>query len=742
MSVRSPNSHAEVDILSVFGALRRWLPRLLIVSVLAGAATYGILSTIAPSYVSEAQIALVEPSTNPFPSGDAQNRNTSSSRRRLDKEAVNTHVRALQAPELLLRVAGELNLAEQPEFNAARGPVDRFSRLMRATGLDGPVASETDEDRVLAAVSSRLQVSVARESRYISIAFSATDPALAARFANKLADLYRKSLVERPVRETSNVVAALQPKIRNLSNEVIAADAAVERFRARTTQFRERGAAASIDARQIASLTGELTRAETKMADSRAKWQTAVELARSGSAEALPQVQKSVVFQGLIAQRVRLERAVSEASATLLPAHPRMRQLNADLAALRRSIAREVAQVVRGLEKAYRAEEARVAGLKRQIASAKTKVVASSGQEAELKALELAAASKRAELQRLQRQLEDNRTLVVTKSVPVEATVISGARPSGVPVFPKKGSLSALAMAATFLIGLAVAIASEVAGQVRLAGRDPELNHVAHVAPKMAMDRDRLNQAVDGNPSGRADTVSRPTTKVARAQKFVSPSKRTPTMSRVNGRPGALTDIASALQARERDGAGLRSMIVGADPTIDGRAEALTVAEILRAGGQSVLIIDWDLSGNGSPMLTGVSGSAGVSDLLTGAAALDDVITALVDSTVHVLPAGSGSSANEKPDTDDLNMLLDALDDVYDQVIITGCFADCLDLFETIQGRFDAAAAVYNVDDEVPTSRTAENSFLGFDVTDIVVYNFQRSRLTDADARLVGSGVA
>ena len=61
-------------------------------------------------------------------------------------------------------------------------------------------------------------------------------------------------------------------------------------------------------------------------------------LTYAGNAESLPDVQKSPLIQNLVQQRVRLQRQLSELSATLLPAHPRMRQIRADLDGLERQI--------------------------------------------------------------------------------------------------------------------------------------------------------------------------------------------------------------------------------------------------------------------------------------------------------------------------------------------------------------------------------------------------------------------
>ena len=101
-----------------------------------------------------------------------------------------------------------------------------------------------------------------------------------------------------------------------------------------------------------------------------------------------------------------------------------------DLPGLKRQITAEVQKVVQGLEKDVAAVALKVDVVNRQLAVLKTKVVDQSGNEANLKSLDSIAKSKRVELERLQKQLEDNRTVVNTRQVPVEAQLISRARPN------------------------------------------------------------------------------------------------------------------------------------------------------------------------------------------------------------------------------------------------------------------------------------------------------------------------
>ena len=173
---RLPPSEPDLQLSSLWSDVRRGLTPLLFSTALVGAGCYGVLSLMASRYTSEAQLQIVAKSTNPFP----DNRPGGESTPRLDKEAINTHARALMAPDLLLKVADDLKLRQLSEFNSARGSVDTWTALLRLAGMAGPRDGESEEDRVLGVVSRQLEVAAVKDSRYIPIRFTSTDPKLSA----------------------------------------------------------------------------------------------------------------------------------------------------------------------------------------------------------------------------------------------------------------------------------------------------------------------------------------------------------------------------------------------------------------------------------------------------------------------------------------------------------------------------------------------------------------------------------
>jgi succinoglycan biosynthesis transport protein ExoP len=684
-----PASPDDIDLVALGTAVRRVLPKLVVATLLVGLASFVALSMLTPKYASQAQIEIISKGLgNPFePRRDSSTPELVSVR--MDKEAIATHVRALQSNDLALKLAVDLKLAARPQFNSTlveRGPVGRTLRLI---GLAGPRAGETEEDLVLGAYYEALRVYQIKDTRGIMIDFRSSDPKLAADAANKLAELYRDDLSQRTVSESADARAKLAPQIKKLAEEVAEAEAEVTRFRGQSNIFDGGRDKTGLNEQQLAELNGELTKVATVRAETEARAREAREIAARGAGETLPDVQKSQLVPRLVEQRVRVERQIAELSATLLPAHPRMKQLNADLAGLNRQIRTEVGKIVDGLEREARVSAMREEGVRRSLDEAKKRVISSGGDDVKVRALESLAKSKRAEFERLQTQLEAARTTSDARTVPVEVQIVSRARPSSEKAWPKVGMITLLAMVATLLLGLAFVVTRELFGMARQAPATAAL--------------------------ARSDSES------------ASPGAPAVTTTRT------MPSVARHLTAKAKGRTGFRTLVIGQPASTNAGRVAIELARQLARAKQQVILLDWSLDGVGLAPQLGVSPTLGITDVLSGRASFEDVIERLSRSEGHVIAAGSSvAGTTAAKDKDRVNMLLDALDDAYDHVVIAGGREAVRDLFATIEGRIDAGVVV--ADGE---GVTAPGSFLGFNVADLDVIRYEPNTPDHGEADLL-----
>ncbi len=735
----------DIDLRSLWQTAVRSLPRLMLIGLLLGGLTYGALGLIAPRYVSETQLAIESKSTtNPF--ADPSRGYSDSVAVRMDREAVNTHVRALMSTDLGERIVREMKLAEYAEFNPLIGPPDAMSALLRRIGIGKPRPGISAEERALDAYFERLDVYAVRDSRFIGVRFASIDPELAARVANHIAETYREHLAHQSLTETDEVQQALAPKIARLAEEAASAEAEVEKFRGEANIFKGGQQATGLNEQQLAELNAELTRVQTARSEAEARANQAREMQKSGSAETLADIQKSPLIQNLVQSRVRVERQISELSATLLPGHPRMRQLSADLAGLKRQIGSEVSKIVDGLGKEARVAAAREDAIKKSVEEIKARIVNAGPEEAKLRSLEADARSKRAELDRLRAQYEGNRVRADdSRTIPVEAQIVSTARPSSTPVFPKKSASALLVAVATVLIGLALVVTRGL-----LAGT------VVARAPSRAAGRARRDIAVPAlpeppvrrapPPTPAKPTHSRPTHARPTPQRAEPPRQAAqPATTDPSPRPApveppvqqrlaatALANpeaLAQRLEAMRKSGlSGTRTLLAGNADSFTLAAEAAAVGRALAAKGLTVMLIDWSLDGSGIAEPLGQPAWPGFAELLDGKVGFEDIVSALSDSDVQLIPSGQWESADPASlDAASLNFALDALDDVYEHIIVVARTEPAKILFETIEGRFDTGVILADKGDERAAAEPG-GTFLGFEVDGISIFTLSAAK--------------
>jgi uncharacterized protein involved in exopolysaccharide biosynthesis len=677
MRTQIPASPDDIDLAALGTAVRRVLPKLLIATLAIGVVTAGGLSMLTPKYASQAQIEIISKGLgNPFePRRDTSTPELVSVR--MDKEAIATHVRALQSSDLALKLAADLKLATRPEFNSTLVERGTIGRSLRAIGLVGPRAGESEDELVLTAYYDALRVYQIKDTRGITIDFRSGDSKLAADIANKLAELYRDGLSQRSVLESQDAGAKLAPQIKKLAEEVAEAETEVTRFRGQSNIFDGGRDKTGLNEQQLSELNAELTRMATGRAETEARAREAREIAARGAGETLPDVQKSQLVPRLVEQRVRVERQIAELSATLLPAHPRMKQLNADLAGLNRQIRGEVDKIVDGLEREVKVSAMREDGVRRRLDEAKRRVVNAGGDDVKLRALESIAKSKRAEFERLQTQLESTRTTSDAHTVPVEVQIVSRARPSSEKAWPKVGMITLLAMAASVLLGLAFAVTRELFGMARPA------------------------------PAAATFTGS--------GIETMSPAVATVTTAR------SMPSVAHHLIAKAQGRTGFRTLVAGEAAGASAGTVAIELARQLARQKRQVILLDWSLDGVGLAPELGVSPTLGITDVLSGRASFEDVIERLSRSEAHVIAAGSSvAGTTAAKDKDRVSMLLDALDEAYDHIVITGSYEAVRDLFTTIEGCIDAGVVVAGA-----TAGQVAGNFLGYNVADLDIIRYE-----------------
>lgn len=686
----------KTEIPTVWRSIRQALPLLLLAGISAGAITFGVLSRVQPQYTSEAQIQLVTAADEGTP-------NTSPVRwsRQQDKLAIEAHVRAIMSSDLAAEVIEQEFLTGNPEFNdAQRGP-GLLSRLKGPLGLAGPLRAKPRQVRVLDAYYKRLKVLAAEDGRLISIRFTSSDPQLAANVSNRLAEAYIVFLKRRVDSRATLLQQDLQRKIAALTKEVAEAEVAVERFRGLAAIFNKAPDSTASNSKELDALRQELSSARSARATAAARVEDAREMVALGNSADLPEVQKSPLIQNLIQQQVRLEKRITELTATLLPEHPHMRRLRAELEGLKRQTNREIKKVLATLEK-----KAAIAGRRMEEAQARLDEMGShlslSGDDAvQVRQYEEIAESKRAELARLEQRLEASRAPNESRSAPLPAAITMPARPSSNPSWSNLLPNSVIAGLAVVLIGLVLVIIKACVNSWR---------HGAKARNNATAGADRVKDGA-GPLLINIETMRR------------APAGR----SEIPLVFETVSGLADQLRHRAPAAGGFRTLVTGEADELDPSDEAIELVKELTVSGAEVMLVDWCPAGSGVAAKIGAPSQPGLSEVLQGQAKFDDVVVRLPASRVHLIPSGGTealTAALLQPEQ--VNLALDALDTAYDHIVVVGRHGAAQDLFEVIQGRFDAGVMVTEGRRRAGVFPDPPGTFLGFEVVDIDLFRLER----------------
>lgn len=207
-----------------------------------------------------------------------------------DQSAINTELEVIRSRGILQRLAEDLDLANDPEFNAALRPEPRFSlrTLLSGGGAAGDDAAEAApptaeeiaaaEERALSgavgALRNAIGVSNQRQTYIFAISATTEDPRKSQRIANSLAELYIQDQIDVKFRATENAVAWLSERVVELESElreredrikdmraniglvsVEAVDALNQQLRDRRSRLADAEATVALQEARLASLT-------------------------------------------------------------------------------------------------------------------------------------------------------------------------------------------------------------------------------------------------------------------------------------------------------------------------------------------------------------------------------------------------------------------------------------------------------------------------------------------------------
>lgn len=663
-SVDRDQHDVDIDLAQLFRAVWQRKGRILAATALVGVLAFVGANAISPSYKSDAKL-LIEPRE---PNFSASGTASSAVEPMPDELNIASQVQLLQSVDLIKQVARDLKLHERTEFDPDSSP-SAMTDFLVLFGLTSNPLELPPEERVIKAFKEKLNVYQVDKSRVIGIEFTSKDPKLAAAVPNAMMDVYRSLQSGAKLDSNSDAVRWLETEIANLREKVREAEQKVAEYRSAAGLMSLGSDQSSFTGKQLSDISTELARVRGERASAEATAENLRASIKAGKpTETLDAIARSESIQRLKATESQIRGQISDLSTRLLEGHPQMKALRAQLAGIRDQVQSESLRVAEGLDNQAAVARERETQLLAQMNTLKADSARAGEDEVGLKSLEREATAQRQLLETYLARYREASSRLEKGSSPADARVISTAIEPQEPSFPKVLPITIVATLSTLILAaVAVMLAELFSGRAlrptgavasTLARRDEE--ETEEQQTPVEAPRARTNDETPAsllNVSADDDLVDEMEQAVAMDVPPAQPAEEPDEFS-----VASVADFLLEQQTR---------IAFAISPSGDDGSEG-TVAlarELADRGHRTVLV---DMTGSACPtrLMASWRDLSGITDLLTGEAAFADCIHPDRASAADIVPQGNADIRQAMRGADRLSMIVDALSDVYDLVLV------------------------------------------------------------------------
>jgi succinoglycan biosynthesis transport protein ExoP len=612
----------------VYGVLRRHYILIAVITVIGTALASFWASTLTPIYRASTQV-LIDPNREtvtkitPVAPGLTQ-----------EFTMMETQAAIIRSRDLATQAVRRLDLVNHPLYNPAlaKPQPSTWQRLLApvtALFTDAPsaeerqtvtIAPQTPEERarlsegIVGAYLGGLTVQPATTgARWVTINFTSADRKLAADAANMAAKVYIESGIANRGETTQSALRYLSEKVEELRGKMIEAERSLTQFRSDTGMLQE-GDKSPITL-QLTSYRSQLIEVQATIRNLEIGGAQLQNMLRGqGSIDANSHVMTSPFIAQLRAQQADIERKIAEARTQLRDNHPQLIAMRNELREVQGKIASEIRKVGANLGNELQVQKQREQSLLTEVKRLEGELSKQAGNEVRLKELQTSAQSAR---QLYEATLARFNEVTITDDNALRKAEASVLQPAGIPGVPIAPQTNAIILMA-FLISLAIGVALAVIIELLDAGFRSvhQLEQMAG-APALGMVPFQTNKI--GRNKRPWDTVlDKPNSSFAEAIRTIRTGLL---LSSVDHPP--------------------RTVLVTSSVPGEGKTTtALALASAAASSGQRTIIVDCDMRQPALHANLGVKNELGLSDYLTGNAALEDLIHIDDRSGLHYICAG------------------------------------------------------------------------------------------------------
>ncbi len=455
-----------IDIREMLGVLRRRFPVIVgcVVVITALAAVY--VSQLVPRYSAEAWVMLdtrhVRLGLEDMMSG-----------LEVDGAVVQSEMDLLRSYPLSEKVARELRLEREPEFNPSLRPVgfgdylrhpldfamSGLRRLLFGRPLHAPIATADENDPYSAIASSlmgHVSVSTNGRSYLLRIHAQAESADLAAKIANAYANTYLLNQLELKYDAVRRTSAWLNEHLTELRDKLRDSENAVQLFKEQHNITETRGS--TVTAQQLTELNAQLAVAAGDRAQKEASLKAVQEQVKQGGAGSGAGL-SSPLLQKLREQEAELMQRQAELMTRYTPAHPTMVNLRAEIQDVARKMQQETDKAMAELASEVAVARAREAALRTALGGLQHSTEQQDQASIEARELERQAQANKVLYESFLSKFKQTNAQEDLQQP--DARLVAPAIPPGGPSYPNKPMLMSMAVVVSFFIGLVLAFALE-----------------------------------------------------------------------------------------------------------------------------------------------------------------------------------------------------------------------------------------------------------------------------------------
>ena len=650
---------------TILGFIRRQFPVIFLALPLTVGLAIAYLYTTPPLYTADARILIdtgkVQVSNQPF-FGESP----------VTVAIVDSQIEILRSDNFALSIIKKLNLTQDPEFVGSKQGLfaSALPRLLHPFESDNaPNTQMALEQRALAVFEKRLTIGRLGLTFVVEIEFQSTNPDRAAEIANAVADAFIRDRMDAKYQALGKATAWLEDRLNELRAQASTAEHAVVEYKAKHNIVDTGGHL--MNEQQLSELNTALVKARADTNEAKARLDRVSQIINNDNLDPTT-AQVATVADALhsdIISKLRqqyLELAQREALLSNRIGHDHLAVVNIrnQMRENRRSIFDEFKRIAESYKSEFDIAKARENSLEASLATTVAGSQTANSAQVELRQLESAAQSYRALYNSFQQRYTD---FVQQQSFPIVEAQITRALPPAASSSPKSLKILAMAGVGGLALGLGLALLREILDRVFRTSAQVELRLRTGCVAMLPLVTSNSKETPNAGKNEAKPIARRITLPPGSLLRHVIDSP--------------LSQFSEAIRVvkvtADLSGGSKSNKVIGITSSLPNEGKSTvsaSLAQLCAHSGARVILVDCDLRMCSLSQRLAPRASAGIIDVITEAASLDEVVWSDTSTKLSFLPAITAKSrlvhTSEVLASAAMTRLFSRLRERYDYVIV------------------------------------------------------------------------